>query len=79
MAILDYILLCLLLKFNQSQTFLYYLFILLRLIFSFVYIRSLLVSYAYVSIESVDCILLLSFELTVILLISSVKYYFIHF
>ena len=35
--------------------------------------RSLLVSCAYVSIESTDFILLLSFELKVILLISSVK------
>ena len=35
--------------------------------------RSLLVPYAYVSIESIDCILLSSFELKAILLISFVK------
>ena len=47
--------------------------ILLRLIFSFLHIRSLLVPYAYVFIESIDHILLSSFELKAILLISSVK------
>ena len=35
--------------------------------------RSLVVLYGYVSIESVDCILLSSFELKAVLLISSVK------
>ena len=42
-------------------------------LFSFLHIRSLLVPYAYVSIQSIDCILLLSFELKAILLISSAK------
>ena len=40
---------------------------------SFSLTGTLLVSYAYVSIESINCILLSSFELEVILLISSVK------
>ena len=35
--------------------------------------KSLLIPYAYAPIESIDCILLSSFELKVILLISSVK------
>ena len=45
----------------------------MQLVFSFLCIGSLLIPCAYVSIESIDCILLLSFELKVILLISSVK------
>ena len=52
---------------------LYRFIILLHLISSFSFTRSLLVPYAYVSIESIDCILLSSFELKAILLISSVK------
>ena len=44
--------------------------ILYSLIFSFLHIRSLLVPYAPVSIELIDCILLSSFELKSILLIS---------
>ena len=40
---------------------------------SFSPIRSLVVLYGYVSIESVDCILLSSFELKAILIISSLK------
>ena len=43
------------------------------LVFSFLCIGSLLIPCAYVSIESIDCILLSSFELKLILLISSVK------
>ena len=39
----------------------------------FLLIRSLLVWYAYISIESIDCILSSSFELKAILLISTVK------
>ena len=46
--------------------------ILLRLIFSFFNIRSLLLPYAYGSIESIDSILLLLFELKAILLVTSV-------
>ena len=53
--------------------FLYCFIILLLLISSFSLTRTLLVPYAYVSIESIDCILLSSFELKAILLISSVK------
>ena len=45
----------------------------MRLIFSFLHIRSLLVPYAYISIESIDRNFLSSFELKEILLISSVK------
>ena len=45
------------------------------LICSFSLTRSLLVPYAYVSIKSVDCILLSSFELKAIWLISSLKTY----
>ena len=40
---------------------------------SFPLTRSLLVPYAYVSTESIDCILLSSIELKEILLLSSVK------
>ena len=47
--------------------------ILLHLISSVLITRSLLIPNAYVSIQSIDCILLLSFELKAILLISSVK------
>ena len=47
--------------------------ILLHLIFSFLLAISLLVLYTYVSIISIDCILLSSFELKTTLLISSVK------
>ena len=46
-------------------------FIVLLLFFLFLLTKSLLVPYAYVSSESIDCILLPSFEL--IILISSVK------
>ena len=53
--------------------FLYRFIILLHLISSFSLTRSLLVLYAYVSVESIDCILLSSFELNSVLLISSVK------
>ena len=48
-------------------------FVLMHLILSFLFIRSLLVPYAYTFIESIDCILLLSFELKAILLISLLK------
>ena len=57
----------------SKLSFLYCLIILLHLITSFSCTRSLLVPYAYVSIESVDWILLSSFKLNAILLISSVK------
>ena len=53
--------------------FLYRFIILLHLISSFSVTISLLVPHAYFSIESTDCILLSSFELKAILLISSVK------
>ena len=53
--------------------FLYLFIILLHLISSFPLTISLLVPYAYLSIELIDCILLSSFELKAILFISSVK------
>ena len=56
-----------------TSSFLCCFIILLHLISSFLLTRSLLVPYAYVSMESVDCILLSSFELKAILLTSSVK------
>ena len=45
----------------------------LYLISSFLHTRSLFIPYAYVSVGPIDCILLSSFELKAILLISSVK------
>ena len=60
-------------KIIKVNHFLYHFIILLHLISSFSFTRSFLVPYAYVSVESVDCILLSSFELKAILLISSVK------
>ena len=53
--------------------FLYRFIILLHLFSSLSLTKSLLVPYAYVSIESIDCTFLSSFELRAILLISSVK------
>ena len=50
--------------------FLYCSMILLHLIFSFLYSRSLLFPYAYLSTESNDCILLSSFQIKAVLLIS---------
>ena len=47
--------------------------VLLNLLSSFSHIRSLLVPYANVSIKSIDCIILSSFEHTTILLTSPVK------
>ena len=41
--------------------------------YNFLFTRSLLTPYAYVSMKSINCILLSLFELKVILLISSVK------
>ena len=61
---------CNIIKVNH---FLYCFIILSYLISPLSHTKSFLVSYAYVSIESIDCILLLAFELTVILLISSAK------
>ena len=45
----------------------------LRLISYFLHTSSLLVSYAYISIKSIDCTFLSSFELEAILLISLAK------
>ena len=53
--------------------FLYRFIILLHLISSFSLTRSSLVPYVYVSIESIDCTILSSFELKANSLISSVK------
>ena len=61
------------LQYSQSYSFLYCFITLLRLFFSFLHTRSLLVLYAYVSTKSIDFILLSSFELKELLLISSVK------
>ena len=65
-----YVFFCNVIKVNN---FLYCFISLLHLISSFSLTRSLLVPYAYVSIETIDCILLSSFELKTILLISSAK------
>ena len=46
---------------------------LLSIILFSLHTRYLSIPYAYISIESTDCILLSSFEITAILLISSVK------
>ena len=58
-------------KMNHFCSVLLYFYTLL--ISSFLLTISLLVPYAYVSTKSIDCILLLSFELKAILLIFSVK------
>ena len=65
-----YVFFCNVIKVNN---FLYCFISLLHLISSYSLTRSLLVPYAYVSIETIDCILLSSFELKTILLISSAK------
>ena len=67
---LFYVFLCNIIKVNH---FVCRFIILLHFISSFSLTRSLLVPYAYVSIESADFIILSSFELKAILLISSVK------
>ena len=59
--------------------FLYLFIIFFHLIFSFSFARSLLVAHVYISIELIDCILLSSFEIRVIWLISAVKHYAFHF
>ena len=64
---------CNIIKVNH---FSYLFIVLLHLISSFSLTRSVLVPYAYDSIESIDCILLSSFELKAILFISSVKTFF---
>ena len=65
-----YFFLCNIVKVNH---FLYRFFLLLHLILSFLRNSSLLIPYAYVSIELIECILLPSFELKAILLNSSIK------
>ena len=72
-ANLNYVLLCLFCNIIKINRFLYPFIILLHLIPFFSFTRSMLVPYAYVSIESIDYILLSPFELKPILLISSVK------
>ena len=67
-----YVFFCNIIKVNLFNLFNCFV-ILLHLIFSSLYTRSLLVPYGYVSIESIDLILLSSFELKAVLLISSVK------
>ena len=66
----SYFFLCNIIKVNK---FLYSFIILLHLISSFLLTKSLLVPYGYISIESIDCILLSLFELRAVLLISSIK------
>ena len=58
---------------QKMNHFLYRFIILLYLIYSLSLTKSLLVLYAYVSIKSIDWILLSSFELKAILLVSSAK------
>ena len=72
-ANLDYVLLCFLCNIIKVNHCLYRFIILLHLNSYFSLTRSLLVANAYVSIKSIDCILLTSFELKAILSISSVK------
>ena len=71
----DYVLFMFFYNIIKVTHLLYRFIILICLIFSFLRIRSLLILIpcAYVSIESIDCILLSSFELKAVLLISSVK------
>ena len=76
LANLEYVFCVYIIKINHL---LYSVIILLHLIFFFSLIRSLLVLYAYVSIKSIDWILLLSFGPKVILLISSVKTFCLSF
>ena len=57
----------------KVSPFLYRSIILLHLVSSLLLTKPSLVPYAYTSIESIDCILLSSFELKAILLISSVE------
>ena len=63
----------------KTNHFLYCVLIMLHLISFFLLTKSLLVPYAYVPIKSIDRILLSSFELKTILLISSVQHYAFHF
>ena len=72
-ASLNYVILCLLFSVIKVNHFLYRFIILLYLNSSFSLTKSFLISYTYVSIESIDCILLSSLELKGIQLISSVK------
>ena len=70
---LDYVFLCFFCNFIKANDFLYCFIILLNLISSVSPTKFFLVPYAYVSVESIDCILLSSFELKAILLNSLVK------
>ena len=72
-AVINILGLCFLMLSFQSYSFLYGIIMVLHLISSFSITRSLLVAFAYVSIKSIDCIILSSFELEAILLISSVR------
>ena len=70
---LNSVLLCFLFHIIKVNQFLYRYIILLNLVSSFSLTKSLLVPYAFFSIESFECILKSSFEIKAILLISSVK------
>ena len=72
-VMLFHVFFCKIIKVHRSKFKVYRFIILLHLISSCSLARSLLVPYADVSIKSIDCILLSSFELKAILLISSVK------
>ena len=72
-ANLDYLFYVFFLNIIKVNHFLQRFFILLGLISSFSLTRSLIVLYTYVSIKSIDCILLSLVELKAILLISSVQ------
>ena len=73
LADLGYVLLCFFCNIIKVNHLLDCFIIVLHLISSFSLTRSLFIPYVYVSIESIDCILLSSFELKAILLISSVN------
>ena len=60
LAILDCVLLCLLLLYDQNLSLFTLIILLSCLIFSFLHIISLKISCGYVSIESIDCTLLSS-------------------
>ena len=70
---LNSVLLCFLFHIIKVNQFLYRYIILLNLVSSFSHTKSLLIPYAFFSIESFDCILKSSFEIKAILLISLVK------
>ena len=73
LANLGYVLLVFFCNIIKVKKILYCFIIFLHLISSFLHTKYLLVPYAHASIKSIICILLSSFEIKTILLISSVK------